>query len=443
MRLEPLPYHLKVRDHFKKQKQTWSFFEAAGTKEEQLLQLQSELLKNTYKFSPVSEAFIYEQIDLAKQKLGLGNLAVTAYQAQHNEDSNASILFIHNVAHLVFSGNITQKLDSDELLAVITHELAHIKFYSFSDGELETADRIINAIAGSYECGPSYRETARLFRLYLEIFCDRAAYSVLEREGPVISMLVKIATGLDKVDPDTYLRQAEEVIAASGSIKTSMPTHPENFIRAKALHLWHSGPADAEEGIIAILEGGADLDRLDIFSQEELTGMTRSFLQSYLQPVWYQTAIIGSLAKQYFSGFSWSGKTSARPMPETPAEGNPGPEKLPEPASEKGDRPEGIGNEFPGSEAGEQGQALEAIRAKIAGAHGSIRDYFSYVLLDFALADPSLEEVPAGRAFHFAERLGLEESYAGIVKKQLQLSDKKMQQYKQKSLTAYRELKED
>jgi hypothetical protein len=54
MLLEPLPYHLKVRDHFKQQKNTWDFFAAARTKEDQLTQFQTELLKNTYQFNPGS-----------------------------------------------------------------------------------------------------------------------------------------------------------------------------------------------------------------------------------------------------------------------------------------------------------------------------------------------------------------------------------------------------
>jgi hypothetical protein len=309
---------------------------------------------------------------------------------------NASVVYLHNEAHIVFSGNITQKLNADELLAVIAHELTHIKLYSLLDGELETADRIITAIANNYSSEAPYQETARLFRLYVEIFCDRGAYLVLENEMPVINMLVKIATGLDKVNAESYLRQADEVLSVSSGIKSAVSSHPENFIRAKALQLWRDKHSAAEPAIITLIEGRANLDQLDIFSQKELAILTRDFLLLYLQPKWYQRTVITGLAKQYFSDFTWS---QASVQEETLAE-------------------------------------------KIGGAHSSLKDYFSYVLLDFALADPALEESSSGRAFQFAEEIRLKEAYEAVVRKEMQLSDKKLQQYKEKALAAYYEVKE-
>ena len=64
-------------------------------------------------------------------------------------------------------------------------------------------------------------------------------------------------------------------------------------------------------------------------------------------------------------------------------------------------------------------------------------------MLDFALVDPSLEEIPSGWAFQFAEDAQLKETYDGIIKKELKFSDKKLQQYKQKMLAAYYEVKEN
>jgi hypothetical protein len=87
---------------------------------------------------------------------------------------------------------------------------------------------------------------------------------------------------------------------------------------------------------------------------------------------------------------------------------------------------------------GDSGEAdREKLVDAIAGAHSSIRDYFAYVLLDFALADPSLEEMPAGRAFAFAAEMQLTTIYETVYKKELQLSDKKWQQHKQKVQAAY------
>ena len=40
---EPLPYHVKIRDYFKRQSGIWSFFSAARQREEQLAAFKTEL----------------------------------------------------------------------------------------------------------------------------------------------------------------------------------------------------------------------------------------------------------------------------------------------------------------------------------------------------------------------------------------------------------------
>ena len=118
---------------------------------------------------------IYDKVNIAKEKLALQDLPVTVYQAQYTDELNASIVYLDKEAHIVFSGPVTKLFDEEELLAVLSHELTHVKLYSMLDGELEVADRIITAIANHNNSEASYYETARLFRLYTEIFCDRGA----------------------------------------------------------------------------------------------------------------------------------------------------------------------------------------------------------------------------------------------------------------------------
>ena len=85
----------------------------------------------------------------------------------------------------------------------------------------------------------------------------------------------------------------------------------------------------------------------------------------------------------------------------------------------------------------------EKLIETIGKAHQSIKDYLSYVLLDFALVDPSLEEVPSGWTFQFAEDIQLKDTYDGILKKEMKFSDKKLAQHKQKVLNAYYQVKEN
>ncbi len=451
---QALPYQLKVRDYFKQQASTWEFFAAAHTREEQLVSFQTELLKNTYQFRRGTDTALYEKIDLAREKLGLGILPVTVYQAQNANDPelNASIVYLHKEAHLVFSGAILERLNEAELLAVIAHELSHIRLYTLLDGDLEVADRIITAIANNYNSTPPFYETARLFRLYTEIFCDRGAYAVLGDAAPVITSLVKLATGLSEVNAGSYTLQADAVFSAEPGTQSVMPTHPENFIRARALRLWHEeqgaaengdaaigGPAigdvvaaenvpvtksegmrGAEEAIVRMIEGKPELDRLDLFSQRELNALTALFLQEYLRPKWMQSTLVMGLVREYFPEGLEVGRSAGVGQ---------GPD-MERGAGESGRGSGGVGDV-------DEPAGRERLIDALTGTHPSIREYFSYVLLDFALADPSLEEMPAGRAFEFAGELQLTAAYDAIYKKELQLSDKKWQQHKQKVLDAY------
>ncbi|HEY0655504.1 MAG TPA: SprT-like domain-containing protein [Chryseosolibacter sp.] len=391
-----LSYHKKVSDYFRAQTKTWDFFAAAKTKEDQLKQYKTELLKNTYKFDPSVDVGLYKKVAVAREKLGLQHLEVTLHQAQYTDELNASIIYLEKEAHIVFSGQLIQLLSDEEMQGVIAHELAHIKLYTLQQGELEVTDRIITAIANNHGSEAAYFETARIFRLYTEIFCDRGAYTVLGSTGPVITSLVKVATGLQHVNAESYLKQADEIFSSDRDVKTSGISHPENFIRARAIQLWLEKQEDAEKEITRMIEGVADLDQLDIFMQREVAELTKKFLQLYLKPKWFQSTLVISHAKQYFPDFSW-------------------------------DENAVITNEF---------------REKIENSHPSIKDYLSYVLLDFALLDRGLEDVPTGWAFQIAEDLELKPAFNSIVKKELKFSDKKLQQHKQKTLSAYYGVKE-
>jgi hypothetical protein len=217
-------------------------------------------------------------------------------------------------------------------------------------------------------------------------------------------MLLKIATGLRVVHAESYSKQAEEIFSASPDTQAATGTHPENFIRTQALRRWHEKKEAAEPEIVRMIEGLPELDRLDIFAQKELAALTRDFLLYYLSPKWFQSTLVTSLAREYFPDLSWD-------QPPRP------------------DR--------------QEAQAPDQIAAKIASAHPSIKEYFAYLLLDFVLVDPSLEEIPFGRALQLAEEMQLSAVYDGIAKKELPVSDKKWPGYKQQAQRAHAAIKAD
>lgn len=390
--LSLLDYHKTTTNYFKNQQSVWDFFASHSHKEEQLVAFKTDLLKNTYQFDPESHGDIYEKVLLAKQQLNL-SIPVTVYQAQHSDEINATIVYLNKEAHIVFSGKLLELLTAEELLGVIGHELSHVLLYTQLDGDAEISDRIVNAIANHQGSSPAHYETARLFKLYTEIFCDRGSYTVTNSYSPIISSLVKISTGLKSVNADSYIKQAEEIFAGDAATKTAGISHPENFIRARAIWLWHTKGSEAEAEICQMIEGYTNIEELDLFKQQKVAFITRQLIQLLLGQKWMQTPQTMALGKQYFGDLQ--------------LDNNP----------DKGSL--AISTEY---------------------LHSTMKDYLAYVLYDFATNDKSLEDIPLGYCFFLSDTLHLDKAFLQAVKKEMKLSDKKAGLLKKKVLESFQEM---
>jgi hypothetical protein len=105
-------------------------------------------------------------------------------------------------------------------------------------------------------------------------------------------------------------------------------------------------------------------------------------LEHFLAPRWMQTETILAHAKQFFEDFEPSN---------TP------------------------------------GKCLEELKTAIAAGDDQFRDYFCYVLLDFATSDPDLEESPLAAALLLVGRLEIEERFVAIVGKELRISKRQFE----------------
>lgn len=389
--LSALLYHRIATQYFKEQQAVWQFFSDQSHKTEQLQEFKTDLLKNTYKFDPVTHAGLFEKVEKAREKLGL-SISVHLYQAQHPDELNATIVYLNEEAHIVFSGAIIQLLNNEEQLAIISHELSHVQLYRELNGDLETADRIITALNNHSGCTTAQYETARLFKLYTEIFCDRGAYHVTGDYKPIISSLVKIATGLQTVNSDSYVKQAEDIYSAAPGTRTTGITHPENFIRARAIWLWHLKGHESENTIYEMIEGNTGLEELDLFKQQHISRVTRQLVQLLMAPSWMQTPQHLALAKQYFGA---SGNIEA--------------------------------------------VSSTALSTSITLLHPSVKEYLGYVLYDFATADKMLEDLPLGYSFHLANKLSLQDAFFQAVKRERKLTDKKVSTLQKNCLAGYQQ----
>ncbi|OXS19035.1 peptidase M48, partial [Pseudomonas fluorescens] len=130
---------------------------------------------------------------------------VTFYQEQNSIQDNCAISIIEDEAHIVFSGNLLELLDERQLTALIAHELGHFLFFKIENGEFEITQRIILALANDSQSDPVFVETARKFQLFLELFCDACSFQVCREHYSVIQCLVKVSTGLKRVNAQSYL----------------------------------------------------------------------------------------------------------------------------------------------------------------------------------------------------------------------------------------------
>ena len=382
--LDPLPYHVELRDCLKSQeRELWNWFASARAQADYTENLRLELLKSTYRLDADGHPELYQSVEAAKTRLQL-DIPVTLYQAQNSPQANAMLFFMPGEGHVVFSGALLSQLDAEEIKSVIGHELAHHLLWGSEDGEFHIADRLIQAVANDPRAASSHEQTARLYQLYTEIFADRGSLCVTGQINPVVAGLVKIQTGLSQVSAASYLRQAEEIFS-KGNVATAGMSHPEAFVRARALALWHEHGPEAATRISDMIEGAMAFDELDLIGQARLTNHTRHFLECLLRPKWFQTAATLGHAKLFFTDFQ---------------------------PAQAGD---------------------DSALAGLQFNDPKLREYFCYVLLDFATADPELDDMPLVAALDLSRKLEMDAQFEKLAAKELKMKIRDVRKLKEQA----------
>jgi hypothetical protein len=382
--LEPLPYHVELRDYLKSQERDlWNWFASAQAQADYTENLRINLLKSTYRLNADSHPDLSQIVEAVKSRLQL-DIPITVYQAQNALLCNAALYFIPGEGHVVFSGPVLSLLNAEETKSVLGHELAHYCLWQWEHGELHIADRLIQAVACDPRASASHEQTARRFQLYTEIFADRGSLCVTGDVHPVIAGLVKIQTGLTQVSAPAYLKQAEEIFSQD-NVRTEGLSHPETFIRTRALSLWQQQRHDAHPDITKMIEGAEELDSLDLLGQRRMMKNTHRLLEYFLQPKWFQTPSVMGHAKLFFDDFH--------------------------PAATK--------------------NALMLDGFKSGDFKTS--EYLCYVLLDFVTADPELDDMPLAAALELSRQLGFDTQFEKIAAKELKLKIRETRKLKEQA----------
>ncbi len=275
--LHPLAYHLDVIAYLQSEERHAWEWSASGSQAQEGEEIRDTMLRGTYRLEVAGHAPVFEACQTAMARLGI-DAPFTLYQA-NDGSMNASLVFVPGEIHLVFFGPILEKLGATELLALMGHELSHYLLWSLGERDHYRASRVLDHALSYTDSKPSHRETARLLSLHTELFADRGAAIAAGGPGAAIAVLIKVMTGLTSVDPEAYLRQAQELEASGG--KSQGMSHPEIYLRARALQSWWEGDPGLSAWLDKRLHGPLSIETLDLIGQAKLTRMTRTFLARF------------------------------------------------------------------------------------------------------------------------------------------------------------------
>ena len=377
---KPLPYHDAIRDLIKKiDSNVWDWFGKQQNSPAAQEAVKFELLKSTYRLSAQSHPTYYAAAAECAEKLGI-ETPLTIYQAQADTLLNASITLGDNEIHIVLFGDIDNTFNDVELRALFGHELGHYLLLTMDEGEYLRAWDILRATTLEPSVHPAFMQSFRKLSLYTEIYCDQVALRVVDDLDAVVAMLVKLVTGIKKVVPDEFLKQAHEILSRpKGDVVSEGFTHPEAYIRAAAAQAFHKRDPKFTTSLTGWIEGPWDTANLDLLQQRDLSNATRALIRETMQHSVLQSDLMLSHARLYFEDFT---------------------------------------REECAATVGEN--LLQKLMSEKLSTEALV-NYFCYVLLDFATADRDLDEVPLASVLCVAEKWKIKDALLPLVRKEMKL----------------------
>jgi Zn-dependent protease with chaperone function len=391
VRLSPTRFHRRLRDTLAAQEPgLFRWYSSDAYEAERVDRMRLELLRSSYRMSPDRHERPHRLARDAAAALEI-DAPIALYQLHGTAQANAGLCFAPGEIHIVLSGPLVAALDDAELAALFGHELAHHRLLTLDDGAYRVACDLIEASAAHDSTGAAFVAAALRNRRWTEVFADRGAAIAGGGIAPAIACLVKLATGLAEVSTADYLAQAREVVARLAEAEPTErddATHPETAVRAVALELWQARGDDAEPEIAQLVEGAVALETLDVVQQRDVADATRRLLDRVLAPAWMRSEAALAHARRFFPDYAWSA---------------------------------------PGELA----------------APGSLADYLGYVLLDFAVADPSLGELALAQVLAVAAELALRDPVAALARKELKLTASAIAELEQRAPSLFARAAED
>lgn len=379
--LTPLPFQTALADHLERHEPAvWAMVAAPEAIERLAESTRLALLTQTVRLARESHPVVYQAADAAAEALGL-QVPVTVYQGPAELGANAALFFVPEMAHVVLTGPLDERLDARELQALFGHELGHHLLWTRDDGRYWILDRFLDANLAHGASDVAQQVSAVRANLATELFADRAAAIAAGSVDPSIACLLKMHTGMADPDVAAYRQQVDDVLgpldAEQPALVSEGDSHPEGFIRVRALDAWANGD---EAQVEQLIRGPLRLDALDLLGQHTLERLTQRLLAYHLRQPWLRTEATVGQVRLIWPAISTSDYTT-----------------------------------------------VDAdVSAAIAAAGSALADYWCYLLLDLAVADRDLDEagLVAGQAT--AEALGLRDTFDELAHKELKVTKRRL-----------------
>ena len=376
-----LPFHQKLADFLEtEEKELWDWFSGDEFTQSAFDEQRLYLLKNTYRLEREKHAALYALAESVAEKLNI-TAPITLYQMMDGQQRNAGLVFQPGQLQITFSGDMLTALSDSEMRFIMGHEMAHYIHQVRDKGRYQIADRLLDWICGENGAAASYGHSFRLGRLYQEIFSDRIGQFCCEDLDASISTLVRISSGLTDVSSQAYLKQVDEALAHPESSGSEGYSHPETFIRARALADWANEDLEADRKLQRLVEGPLKLENLDLIAQNELSQLTRAFISAFINRPWVNTETLEAHAQGFFYDFRIKSLNA---------------------------------------------ENLEELKGKLSGLPQDLKDYFGFVLLDFVTVDSDLEDAPLIQSMRFSKSAGISKEYDLLIGKELKLTKKQV-----------------
>ncbi len=275
----PTPtYHQALREHLEQREpEMWAWFsEMAFPSTEAIQQAELDLLKTSYRLEQELHGALIGAATLMAGQLDL-DLGITLYQELGLSERNARVMKLGNHIHVIFGGDLLNFLTFEEQQSVLAHELAHIALWEREGRAYQVLNDMVHRMDAEPLAPDEVSETARRLRIHTEVWADAVALTITNDRAASISSIVKVVSGLQNVDPDAYLRQAQQILSADASSSEGW-THPELHVRVACMAARDA--ADPGEIIRSLIEGPDDLDRIDLLGQVRLRTLTQRVLAS-------------------------------------------------------------------------------------------------------------------------------------------------------------------